>query len=110
VKKTLALLFLLSACSVGSSQPELVNVNGVEGYRIVGGKMLGVAEPTPENIASVLPALKNGDHGAGLKPQALKICPSGYKILQEGEPRATIYVYKPYVQHKVYQDFVIACT
>lgn len=102
------LLALTSACQ--SSQPQIVNVDGKNGFRVVGAKMLGTDEPTEENIASVLPALKNGDHGAGLKRQAEKMCPSGYEILQEGEPEAKVYVFQPYVQYKVYQPFVISCS
>ena len=84
-------------------------VDGQEGLKIYPAAMLGTTEPTPENIAQQAHRIKTGDHGAGLKNVASQYCPTGFKILSEDEPEARIYVFQPYVQYRVVQEFVIAC-
>ncbi|MGB0966866.1 MAG: hypothetical protein ACPGUX_01660 [Halocynthiibacter sp.] len=104
----LPFVFLLGACGA-PSEPVYETINGLEGERVTAGAMLGTAEPTPENVAIQAQRLRTGDHGAGLQKVAARRCPNGFSILKEYEPRAKIYVVSPYVQYKVYQDFVIAC-
>lgn len=104
----IALGLLLSACA--TNHPQTVMVNGQEGIKIRPVAMLGTDEPTTENVARQAQRIRTGDHGGGLQKVAVRHCPNGFKILQEGEPQANIYVLTPIVQYRVSQDFIISCT
>jgi hypothetical protein len=110
IAAVVASALLLQGCgSQQSSVPEKVTVNGVEGFKVYAGAMLGRDEPNETNLKEMSAKIKTGDHGAGLRSAASRYCPTGYRILSESEPDARIYVFTPFVQYKVDQNFVIAC-
>lgn len=70
----------------------------------------GISDPTPRNIEIQSAIIKNGAHAAGLMSIAAIYCPHGYRILEEGVPKANAYAFQPKIQYRVNQSFAIICT
>lgn len=104
----LSLGLALSACATG--ERETVIIDGREGFPIYPVAMIGTDQPTPENVAKAVERIKTGNHGGGLKRVSAGYCPDGHDILEERKPVANIYVFQPFVQYRVTQEFIIACT
>ncbi len=102
---------LVSACT-STSGPETTIVNGQTAYIVPAVSMyVGEGSPTAQGTAETANRILTGTHGGGLPRQAAKLCPAGYTIVDQTEPKTDFYMVlatgEPSFRTK--QTFTIVC-